>query len=163
MSIDNIRLPGFLCGEMYSKVLFDLNLSAIDSSKIKFASLGGNEKQILFLINNANNKFLADDEMKLLSDLLTACRISLADIALTNYHLNPAMTYMDLLNEFRFKKVLLFGVTTEQLQLPFAIPLFQIQQYQEQSYLLCPSLSEFVNNKKLKQQLWGCLQKIFLA
>lgn len=163
MSIDNIQLPGYLCQEMYTKVLLDLKESANDSPKIKFTSLGGNEKNILFLINNAENKFLADDEMKLLSDLLTACKISLADIALTNYHLNPAMTYLELIDEFRFKKALIFGVTTAELELPFGIPFFQIQKYQEQLYLLCPTFSEFINNKKLKQQLWTCLQKVFLA
>lgn len=165
MSIDNIQLPGYLCQKMFTKTLLDkAEPGAVNtiSKKIKIASLGENEANILFLVNNAQNKFLADNEMKLLSDLLTACRISMADIALVNYHHNQKINYNDLIDQFKSKKLLIFGVSASDLDLPFTIPFFQIQKFQEQTYIIGPSLSDFINNVELKKELWNSLKKIFL-
>jgi len=57
--------------------------------------------------------------------------------------------------------LLAFGVNSKQLDLSFAIPAFQIQNYNGQTIMLCPSLAEIQTNKELKKQLWLCLQKIF--
>ena len=165
MSIDNIQLPGFLCQKMFGKSLLDLtgsNGTQTLSPKMKIHSLGENEKNILFLVNNAENKFLADDEMKLLFDLLAACRISMTDIALVNYNQYSAIDYEELIDRFQSKKILMFGVTTSDLKLPFTIPFFQIQKYQEQLYMAGPPLSDFIQSIPLKKELWTSLKKIFL-
>jgi hypothetical protein len=175
MSIDNIQLPGHLCQLMFTKSLLDTSLHhnnepisiQIDEikdapEKIKINSLGENKGNILFLVNNSQHKFLADDEMKLLSNLLTACKISMADIVLTNYNQNPTINYQLLIDQFHPKKILIFGVTSSDLALPFNIPFFQIQKFQDQQYMISPTLSDFLNNTKLKKELWNSLQKIFL-
>ena len=172
MSIDNIQLNSYLCEKMFSKTLLDLTKTAGTgnnqqdvkknlSKKIKINSLGDNERNILFLVNNNENKFLADDEMKLLTDLLQACKISMGDIALVNFYENREMNYQELLEQFQSKKILMFGVSAADLDLPFAIPFFQIQKFQEQIYMICPSLSDFINNVELKKDLWKSLKKIF--
>lgn len=175
MSIDDIQLPGYLCQIMYTNSL--VNTPQTDSikpatileesikkapHKLKINSLGENKKNILFLVNNSQNKFLADNEMKLLTDLLTACKISMEDIALVNYNQNPEINYQELFDQFQSKKILIFGITASNLELPFNIPFFQIQKFQEQLYMICPSLSDFINNVELKKELWISLQKIFL-
>jgi DNA polymerase III psi subunit len=185
MSIDTIQLPGHLCQIMYRNSLIEASKSVekkahklqpeiikndiIEPESIKEIpaktitnSLGENKGNILFLVNNDQNKFLADDEMKLLSDLLTACKISMADIALVNYHQHSELNYQELSHQFQPKKILIFGVTASELELPFAIPFFQIQKFQEQLYMVSPSLSDFLNNKELKMLLWNSLKKIFL-
>ena len=165
MSIDNIQIPGHLCQKMFTKSLLDptkSNAANTISKKIKITSLGENEGNILFLVNNTQNKFLADDEMKLLSDLLSACKISMIDIALVNYNQHPKMNYHELIDQFQSKKILIFGVTATDLELPFTIPFFQIQQFQEQLYMISPSLGGFINNVELKKELWNSLKKIFL-
>ncbi len=174
MSIDNIQLNGYLCEKMFSKTILDLTKTArtrnndVDvkknlSKKIKISSLGENERNILFLVNNAQNKFVADDEMKLLTDLLPACKISMADIALVNYDKNREMNYKELIEQFQSKKILIFGVSASELDLPFTIPFFQIQKFQEQLYMIGPPLSDFINNVALKKELWNSLKKIFLS
>jgi hypothetical protein len=175
MSIDDIQLPGYLCQIMYTNSLVNkLETDSIKpetiqkesikkaSNKLKINSLGENKKNILFLVNNSQNKFLADNEMKLLTDLLTACKISMEDIALVNYNQNLELNYQDLFDQFQSKKILIFGITASNLGLPFNIPFFQIQKFQEQLYMIGPSLSEFINNVELKKELWISLQKIFL-
>ena len=165
MSIDQIQLPGYLCRQMFAKSLLDKGKPVGDASpteKIKLTALGANERNILFLVNDPQHKFLAETEMKLLSDLLNACKISMEDIVLVNYDQNRGVNYRDLTNQFQSKKVLIFGVAAADLELPFTIPFFQIQKYQEQTYLIGPSLSDFTNNVGLKKELWNCLKKIFL-
>lgn len=165
MSIDNIQLPAYLCQKMFTKSLIGTNKPA-KSIKVlketKIVGLGENKKNILFLINNADESYLPDDEMKLLSDLLSACKLSLTDIMLINFYNNKSANYQKLTEQFGSKKILIFGVTTSELQLPFTIPFFQIQQFREQLYLINPSFNEFLTNKDLKKQLWKCLKKLFL-
>lgn len=175
MSIDNIQLTDYILEGMYSKCLVNTKEAADNPTSILVAgkkksakkaiinSLGENEKKIMFLVNNENNKFLADDEMKLLSDLLTACKISMADIALVNYHQHPEVDYLFLSEHFQSKKILAFGVSTTELDLPFTIPFFQIQKFQEQVYMTSPPLGDFMANVELKKQLWNSLKKIFLS
>ena len=165
MSIDNIQLSGYLCQNMFPKSLVGetaTNNPGKVSEKIKIDSLGDNKENILFLVNNKEHKFLSDSEMKLLSDLILACRLSMIDVSVVNFHRNPGIGYQDLIAQFHPKKVLIFGVTPLELQLPFTIPFFQIQKFHEQTYLTNPSLEDFISNVKLKKELWNCLKKIFL-
>ncbi|HXS57646.1 MAG TPA: hypothetical protein VN726_16045 [Hanamia sp.] len=104
MSIDQIQLPGYLCRQMFAKSLLDKGKPVGDASpteKIKLTALGANERNILFLVNDAQHKFLAETEMKLLSDLLNACKISMEDIVLVNYDQNRGVNYRDLTNQFQ--------------------------------------------------------------
>jgi hypothetical protein len=165
MSIDNIQLSGYLCQNMFAKSLIG-EIQTTNSNelpkKTKIASLGENKRNILFLVNNKEFKFLSDKEMKLLSDLISACKLSMADISLVNFNQNPGINYQDLVEQFHSKKILIFGIALSELQLPFTIPFFQIQKFHEQVYLTNPSLEEFISNINLKKELWNCLKKLFL-
>jgi DNA polymerase III psi subunit len=175
MSIDNIQLTAGLCQSMFFKSLIETNKKPEGEQKIisretikkpaeksEVKSLGENKGNILFLVNNPENIFLSDEEMKLLSDLLTACKISMIDIALVNYHQNPQLNYQQISTQFQSKKNLVFGVTAADLELPFTIPFFQIQKFQDKVYMMAPPLSHFLNNVNLKKELWVSLKKIFV-
>jgi hypothetical protein len=164
MSIDNIPLPAFLFQSIFRNSLVDLKADITDNilkeePGINF--LGGNEKKIIFLFNDNQNKFLADNQVKFLYDLLAACQLTMGDIALVNFFHNNTITYRELMVELRPKKVLIFGISANELDLPFTIPFFQIQNFQEQVYMISPSIEELQMNIELKKQLWECLQKIF--
>ena len=164
MSLDNIQLSDQLCSILFSHNLIEDSASnTITDSKKKFEinSLGENQKKILLLVNDPSYKFLPDDEMELLTNLVTACKLSIADIALVNFNLNK-YNYHQFNDQFEPKKILVFGVTTAELELPFDIPYFQIQPFQEQFYLTAPFLKDFLNNTALKKELWKSLQKLFL-
>lgn len=164
MSLDNIQLSKKERQLLFTKNLVDtaqdkgLN-KVLEGFEIK--SLGENQQHILFLVKDSQNIFLPDDEMNLLSNLILACKLSMADIALVNTY-NTSFNYMDLDNHFQPKKILMFGVQTSELKLPFTIPFFQLQQFHEQLYMISPSLKDYLNNKNLKKDLWTCLQKLFL-
>lgn len=165
MSIDTIRLSKNARKILFTKSLVEAAPAeelAGKETQDKINSLGGNKKNILFLVTDSQNKFLPDEQMDLLSNLITACKLTMADIALVNYY-NCSFNYLQLSGYFQSKKILMFGIETSALQLPFTIPHFQIQHFQEQSYITAPSFNHFLNNKDLKKELWVCLQKLFLS
>jgi len=164
MSLNNIQLS-----DIAFQILFEKNLVGNTgikagtevSKEINISSLGENQKNILFLVNEPEHKFLPDNEMEMLSNLVIACKLSMADIALVNYHYNHYQ-YSQFDDHFQPKIILLFGISTAEMDLPFAIPFFQIQQFQQQFFLTVPPLAEFLENKNLKKDLWLSLQKLFL-
>lgn len=163
MSLNNIQFSSYLCHSLYAKsLILTEEISDTPGSKIEISSLGGNQKKILFLVDNPEIKFLDNDEMILLTNLITACQLSMEDIALVNYFNSDKLNYKDLVDYFQSEKILLFGVPAKKIDLPFIIPNFQIQSYDKKLFIAAPALSEFINNKDLKKNLWVCLQKIFL-
>lgn len=164
MSLDNIQLSDQTCAILFSHNLIEdqpSNPEAASDEKIEIASVGENHKHVLFLVNEASFKFLPDEEMNLLTNLVSACRLSMNDIALVNFNRNK-FNYQQFIQQFHPKKILVFGVSNAELELPFDIPYFQIQAFGEQLYVTAPSLKEFLTNKPLKKELWGSLQKLFL-
>lgn len=175
MSIDDIILTPGLCESMYTKSLVGKEFASpqpkiagntkenVESAKrIDIKSLGSNQQKIIFLVNDKENLFLADDDMKLLTDLLTACKISMADIALINYYSYPKLNHNELSQSFHPKKVLCFGVSAKELGLPFDCLFFEIKNIDDQIFMTSPSLTELRENVSLKKQLWTSLKKIFL-
>lgn len=163
MSLNKIQFSGYLCQNLYAKNLIPTTrISDTDNSRIKISSLGGNQKKILFIVNNSANKFLADEEMILLTNLTTACKLSMEEIALVNYFNCDNKNYKDLIDYFQAEKILMFGIPLQDMDLPFIIPDFQIQSFGGKLFMAAPALNDLVNNKDLKKDLWKCLQKIFL-
>ena len=164
MTIDNIHLSDYLCTNLFKNNLIgrdEVEKTSGKTEKTKIQHLGLNQKRILFLVNNTENKYLEDDEMEMLTNLLTACKLSVADIALVNYAHCAPVTYDELVAEFKSEKLLIFGISTSDLKLPFNVPDFQIQKFQQQTYLFNPSMSAILNDVDLKKNLWNSLKKLF--
>lgn len=164
MSINTIQISKKAVGILFAKSLVEARpeKKATDQKiKNKLKSLGGNKKKILFLITDSQSKFLPDPQMDLLSNLLTACKLNMEDIALVNYG-DRSFNYHQILEHFHPKKILMFGIDPSALELPFTIPHFQIQSFQDQLYVSAPPFNHFLDNKDLKKELWKCLQKLFL-
>ena len=164
MTIDNIHLTDFVCQNLFSNHLIGQN--EVQETLVKpeqkvISHLGLNQKNILFLVNNPANKYLEDAEMEMLTNLLTACKLSVADIALVNYAHCAPVTYDELIAEFNSEKLLIFGISTSDLKLPFNVPDFQIQKFQHQTYLFNPSMNSILNEVHLKKNLWNSLKKLF--
>ena len=163
MSLNNIQFSSDLCHRLYAKsLILTEEISNSPQSTIEISSLGGNQKGILFLVNNPDTKFLGNDDMILLTNLITACQLSMEDIALVNYFNSDKLNYKDLIEYFQSETILLFGIPAKKIDLPFIIPNFQIQSYDKKLFMAAPGLNELNNNKDLKKDLWLCLQKIFL-
>src|SRR5687767_8667143 len=91
MSLKNIQLPPIVISKLYHNYLVDINLVDInnDKKKTEIAKsdnllLGGNDKNILLLVNNIEVAFLTDNQLEFLSSILSACKLNLADVAIIN-------------------------------------------------------------------------------
>ena len=164
MSLDNILLADTVLQGLYSKCLYDLEMNKSVSDDIQSTSisfLGNNQKKIAILVNSEAAIYLPDDELNFLLGILTACKLSMADIALVNLAKNPDMVYPALSEQLKAEKVFLFGLNAARIELPLQFPHYQVQQFNNQVYLSSLSLSELQANKEEKMKLWNCLKIIF--
>lgn len=164
MSLDNIQLSPLLVEKLYSKALVDLNtMKAVPENAAQpgFNWLGNNEKNILIVVNEPAAAFLQDNDLNLLVGILTACKLSMADIALINFHKNEQADYNSLNKALNPSTILLFGTDPAKLDFPLNFPHFQLQGYNGQHYLSSPALNMLAADVSLKKQLWQSLQKHF--
>lgn len=159
MNLNNITLTPQLVADLYPASLIE-ELSFPDKQEtLKF--LGKNQKNILILVSKENVAFLEDDELNFLSSVLAACKLSLADTAIVNHNTRKPLNYRELTNQLKSKTVLLFDVEAQTIDLPFNFPHFQLQQFDQCTYLSAPALKNIELDKALKTQLWNCLKNIF--
>lgn len=164
MSLDNIQLPGTIIQHLYGKCLYSLESDksaepGIQNTGISF--LGSNQKHITILVNDEKAIYLPDEALHFLMGILTACNLSMADIALVNLAKNPGLHYTLITDQLHAGKIFLFGLPDAAIALPLQFPHYQVQSFNNQVYLSSVSLSELQANKAEKQQLWACLKKIF--
>lgn len=176
-----IELPDFAIAEIFAEslVLVEENTSAVAVKKEKPAEnvrpkavavsekkfyLGDNLKKIAVLVNDRNNIFLDDESLAQLTKILTACKITIADIALINIANSP-INYAALKETLTPAVFLFFGVDAIAVELPFTIPYYQVQHYAESKFIFSPALASITGNsedeKKEKLKLWNGLKKIF--
>jgi predicted HTH transcriptional regulator len=167
MSLDNIQLPPLLVHDLYKNVMIDLKINQsteVQSGTLNksLAALGNNEKNIIVLVNQKNTIYLPEQALNFLMGILTACKLSMADIALINVF-EKQINYKMLKEEYDAEKILLFDVAPSQIELPLQFPHYQVQNYNNQTYLCAPDLEILQADKNEKTQLWQCLKKIFLV
>jgi DNA polymerase III psi subunit len=161
MSLNNISLSPQLLTDLYSNVIIE-SQPAQKPEKQPYKFLGSNKKNILLLVSKENVAFLEDEELNFLSTILTACKLSIADVAVINIKTIPVKTsYKSLTSQLKSKMVLLFNVDALTIDLPFNFPHFQLQQFDQITYLSAPALKEMEENKTTKTQLWNCLKNAF--
>lgn len=124
-------------------------------------SLGNNEKKVLVLVNHAEVVFLPDEELKFLTGILAACKLSIADVSIVNLYHSPGTGYKELLSQFNSTRMLLFGLEPGAIGLPLSFPDFQLQAFNGCTYHWCPDLGKMENDRTLKTQLWNNLKKLF--
>ncbi len=164
MSLDNIQLPGTILQGLYSKCLYDLEpnksaLPGIPGATIGF--LGDNQKRIAILVNATDAIYLHDEELNFLMGILSACKLTMADIALINMNKNPGLDYTAITEQLQTEKVFLFGLDAGALALPLQFPHYQVQKFNDQVYLSSVALNALQANKEEKMKLWNCLKKVF--
>ncbi len=179
MSLDDIKLSPFLVKNLYEKTLVVSSFANDDNEEIKtkvgakknsspivnndddIKFLGKNNKNILILVNEKEHKFLGDDELSFLMNILNACNITMADAALVNSYENVDVVYENLIKTFKPITILFLGTEPQALGFPVQIPMYQVQAYNKQQYLCAPSLQNLSADKEEKKQLWLALKKIF--
>ncbi len=126
----------------------------------QFEFQGKNQKQILILTVNDKAQYLPEHELKFLTSVLKACGLTTDDVAILNLK-NQNATYSELRSFFQNRIALLFGPGPQIIDLPMNFPQFQLQNFDQCTYLHAPALNEIEKEKELKMKLWGCLKNLF--
>ncbi len=164
MSLDNIQLPAIVLQDLFTNALVDLKTENAQQASVSTGNLsflGENKKKVSIIVEHTDVIYLPDDELNFLLGILSACKLSMADVALLNFVNNPSLTYRELSEQLMAEKILLFGIEPSALELPLQFPHYQIQQYNNQVYLSSPALKILADNKEEKIRLWGCLKQVF--
>jgi hypothetical protein len=126
--------------------------------------LGENKKQVTIVVNQSSIAFLTDDQFTLLTSVLKACKLNMADVSIVNLA-NSAKNFTQLHQTLNTRFLLLFDVATSAIDLPFSIPLYQLQSYDQCQILQATSLNAMLGEEKAakdeKMKLWNGLRKMF--
>jgi hypothetical protein len=164
MSLDNIQLTPFLLQELFKKSLIELDASESHeerSSASSFTILGNNRKRIIILVADDETLYLPDEQLNFLLGILSACGLTMEDVAIVNTKKNRNLTYKAIELELKGESIILFGVSHAQINLPIEFPHYQVQSFNNQTYLAAPMLHGVQDNKAEKTKLWNCLKQIF--
>ena len=173
MSLNDIRLNSQLISDLYASVLVETNASDVPTLDIPVAKpvqktplakevhfLGKNEKGILIIVTNDDAVYLPDDQLAFLTNILSACQLSLADVAIINWK-TAGLDLNEVQQRLSIRHILLFDVSPLDAGLPINFPHFQIQQFNHRTYLSSPALSDVEKEVSIKRQLWPSLKNIF--
>jgi len=165
MSLDNLQLAPVVLQHLYRTSLVDLTPAnthrELVSAAEKLNYLGENKGNVVVIVENPAAIYLSDDELNFLIGILSACKLSMADIALVNIHKNGQLNYTAITDQLKAEKILLFGVDPSVLDLPLQFPFYQIQRFNSQVYLSSPELKTLSENRDEKMKLWNCLKQLF--
>ncbi|RYY99133.1 MAG: hypothetical protein EOO11_05920 [Chitinophagaceae bacterium] len=125
------------------------------------AFLGQNQKGILVVTADPAAAYLADADLVFLTNVLGACNLGLADVAIVNWAHLDSPGGDALSAELAAKQVLLFGVTPDAFGLPVVFPPFQVQALAGRTYMQAPPLAAISADISQKKALWMALKKMF--
>lgn len=177
MDINHIKLPAFVITGLYPDSIVDVPVNAGDqlikpapqptvhinkqSVGATYQSIGGNLRNILIMVNYPGISFLPDDDLKFLTGVLGACKLSLADVAIVNKSNYPLATFKELGSFFKSKIVFLFDISPLDFGMPMDFPHYQIQPFAGNSFLYATSLKNLAEDKPEKTKLWVSLKRLF--
>jgi hypothetical protein len=163
MSLDNIQLPPLVLQQLFKDSLVALN-TVQPKASIKAANynyLGSFNKSILLLVEEKEAIHLQDEALAFVIKILTACNLTMQDVAILNISKNSQENYQQINTLLQPIIVLLLGVSPTQIDMPLSFPQFQIQSYNNQTYLFAPSVNTMMPDNELKKVFWNCLKQIF--
>jgi hypothetical protein len=161
MSLDHINLSDKITSALYKDFLVDAKKN---ENIFRYKFLGNNQKQITIVVQSHDAFFVEEKHLSFITKMLEACKMNIGDIALVN-HANTPIIIQQLKKQLHPQMLILFGIESADIKLPFSFPQFKTQAYDGCTYLCVPSLneldSEVPESKLLKSKLWVCLRKLF--
>jgi hypothetical protein len=158
MDLNNIKLNSWQLAELFEDVLIETTPPTEPVPELK--TLGKNARNIVLLVHNEEVPFLTDTELHFLTSILSACKLSLADVAIVNTSRLKERA-VDAIEPLSPQKVILLGLDPLEIGLPINFPHFQLQVFNKKTYLSSPSLAQLQQEKYLKMNLWNCLKTLF--
>jgi hypothetical protein len=159
MSLNNIQLKPSLVADLYKECLVETGVTSVPETK-QLKYLGNNYKKIIVVVSHQTVPVLPDEELGFLTNVLAACKLSIGDIGIINNQKVDQTDLQEIIHS-EARNVLLFGVEPLAIGLPINFPTFQLQPFNNRTYLQAPSLTQIENDKALKAKLWNALKVMF--
>ncbi len=132
------------------------------ASPIKY--LGDHHKKILVVVNDPASVYLNETDFILLTSILNACRLTIADIALINIG-NQKASLHEMLTKLPSLLVIAFDIDSKALKIKLPTTLYKTTPLGEANLLFSAALSTMqgtsADAKKEKGKLWTVLKQIF--
>ena len=173
MSFTKAKLPNFLLTDLYKNVLINSTKkeeTAIveDKKKLPIRNslefLGENNKSIVIIVEDNEAVFIGDEKLQLLTNLLQACNLSLADVAIINIA-NKKLNYASIKEAVPFENLLMMGISIKPFELPLIFSKNKVQQFNNTNLLITENLSKLIGDtaevKTEKRALWNALKIMF--
>ena len=126
--------------------------------------LGNNLKNVTIIVKDTESVYLREEWLQFLTNILGACKLNIGDVAIINQAHNK-INFSDILTATSPRHLILFEVDCKEINLSFVIPTYQVQNYNNTTFLLAPSLSAMLGTtdevKIEKTKLWTSLKKMF--
>ncbi len=134
-----------------------------EEEEVPVTYMGQNNKQICILVSDAEAEFLSEKDETFLLKILQAVNLSFNDVALINGHNLSETTIADALVQVSYKILICFGDAPEDINLKKYLTKYEyLSDEQDRIYLQADALLDIAADRSRKQQLWKCLQEIFL-
>ncbi|HEV7331610.1 MAG TPA: hypothetical protein VGN63_11270 [Flavisolibacter sp.] len=161
MSLNNISLPSQLVAHLYHHSLVGGNATPVPAKPVPVSFLGKNGKNILIVVNKPDVPYLPDADLSFLTKVLTACQLSLMDVAIVNGNKLSLQDAPAVLEQTAARFVILFDVAPATFGLPAQTPMYGVQLVENLPYVVAPALSQIESSKEAKSQLWTALKQMF--
>ena len=126
--------------------------------------LGEHLKQVTIIVKDELAVYLNENDLTLLSSILSACKLTLADIALINVA-QQKLSLHEILNALPSKLVMIFDVSSTTLKIKLPTTLYKSIQLGDTYLLFSNSLSLMQGGdqsaKLEKGKLWAILKQLF--
>lgn len=151
--LNNISLKQGLLAALYKEVLI--------ARSGKYPYIGGNAKRVLIMVQQDSPRFLSETDFPFLTRILNACKLSLEDVALFNIAHYPEANIEEWMAFFTPRIVLCFGITPLELRLPVDFPLYQLQPWNEGTFLHTAPLCILSADTEERKKCWASLKRLF--
>lgn len=179
MSFKNLNLPDQLIADLFKNSLIDfrkpLNALAANHNTIDkkvpdiktekpIAFLGSHLKKISIIVNYRDVVHLPEKHLTFLINVLKACQLTLADIAVINQG-NQNLSFEDLKTSLDPVTLIFFGIKTSTIRPDLELTEYTVSNFDGITFLNVPALDNLNRNdeegKLLKSRLWICLKEVF--
>jgi hypothetical protein len=139
-------------------------LPKVKKSKGPLKHLGDHNKKILVIVNDPNSVYLNEADFILLTSILNACKLTIADVALVNIG-NQETSLHQILETLPSSIIMCFAIDSAELKIKLPNTLYKINELGESVLFFSKALSTMqgtgIEAKQEKGTLWILLKKLF--
>ncbi len=160
MSFENIQLTKEQLEEFYSSHLVITEASRYINTEVKEKGAskgitGKNNKHFVWVVNDPDYPFLSDEDFKFVSEVMTACKMNMDDIALVNLA-KSNLHFAELIETLQPKFIILSALAQNWLDADS----YSLQQQEGFHFYITEELSILRKDKVKKSKLWLALKKM---